>query len=159
MDAAQLTQLFSQVQFYQMTVNESAIARAWLIRHQGEFDEIEFNPQMGTPPDLGPGFDAVTQQQAARLMAKRSDIIASRGDEATIVEVKPRLSFSALGQLLGYRLLYHLAHPEFRKIHLVAIGHGASIDTLEVLMAYGVNVELFPDVTLVGVRFGGQAAG
>jgi len=154
MTPVELQRLLSVTQYPQMTVNESVISRAWLMKHGLDFDRVEFNSLLGNSIELGPEVDEVTRRQAAQISAKRSDIIAWHGNEATIVEVKPRLSFSALGQLLGYRLLFHLEHPEITNIHLVAIGHDASVDTPEVLLAHGAHVELFPNVTLIGARFG-----
>ena len=151
--ADQAAAILGQTRFDQMAVNESIIARAWLLAHWHELDRVDFNANLGNAIELGPEFDATTKRQAAILSQKRADIIAYHGDEATIVEVKTRLSFSALGQLLGYQLLFELEHPEIKKVNLVAIGHSASIDTAEVLQAHGVHLELFPNVTLMGVGY------
>lgn len=141
--------LLSLTQFPQMTVNESTIVHQWLLAHADEYDDVEFNPRVGNSLQLGPGFSQTIRDQAAKLSQKRIDILAFKGNEVTIVEVKLRLSLSALGQLLGYSLLYRLEHPDVADIHLVAIAHDALIDAAEVLQAHGVHVETYPNVSLV----------
>lgn len=154
MQQAELSRLLSISQYSQMTLQESAIARAWLEKHGAYYDRVQFNPYLGNSVELGPEYDEATRRQAQVLFQKRPDILAWRGETVTIVEIKPRLGFAALGQLLGYRLLYQVANPDVPSVDLVAIGHSASIDTPEVLMAYGVSVELFHGLKLIGVEGG-----
>jgi len=130
----------------QMTADESNIARAWLLQHWQELDRIDFNHQLGNSVEIPDGTDEATRRQAEASSKKRADLIAWHGDEATIVEVKPRLYLAALGQLLGYQLLFHLEHPEVKTVHLVAIARDATPDAKELLIAHGVHVELFPNV-------------
>lgn len=141
--------LLSLTRFPQMTVNESSIVHQWLLAHADEYDDVDFNPHVGNSLSLGPEYDETTQRQAALLSQKRIDILAFKGNEVTIIEVKLRISLSALGQLLGYSLLYQMEHPETGAVHLVAIAHDALIDAAEVLQAHGVHVELYPNVALV----------
>lgn len=146
--------LLSLVQFPQMTVNESAIAHAWLMEHADEFDDVEFNRRVGNSLELGPEYDAATQRQAALLSQKRIDIIGFSGNAVTIVEVKLRISLSAMGQLMGYAVLWQAENPGTSEISMVAIGHDALIDVVEVLQAHGIAVELFPNVALARLSYG-----
>lgn len=132
------------VQFPQMPVLESYVAREWIKANIDNLDAIDFNVRLGDGLDLGPNYDDATRLQAKLLSQKRADIVARIGDTVTLVEVKDRLSLSAMGQLLGYRTLYQLAHPEVAEVKLLAIGRDASQDVPEVLRAHGVSVQLFP---------------
>ena len=154
MDAARKAYLLSLTQYPQMTVNESAIVRAWLTAHADEYDDVDFNVRVGTSLDLGPGYSDATRQQAALLSQKRIDIVGYKGADVTIVEVKLRVALSALGQLLGYSILWQVEHPETAHVNLVAIGNSALLDAVELLHAHGVTVELFPDVTLATLPYG-----
>ena len=146
--------LLSLVQLPQMTVNESAIAHQWLMEHADEYDDVDFNVRVGNSLELGPEYDEATQRQAALLSQKRIDIVGFNGNAVTIVEVKLRISLSALGQLLGYALLWQAENPGTSEITLEAIGHDALIDAVEVLQAHGVQVELFPNVALKTLNYG-----
>lgn len=146
--------LLSLTQFPSMTVNESAVAHAWLEKHADEWDDVDFNVRLGSALDLGPGFSDATQAQAALLTQKRADMVATRATTALIVEIKIRVSLAALGQLLGYQVLWRVEHPETTDVQLEAIGNSALLDVVEVLQAHGVRVELFPDVTLARLPYG-----
>jgi len=146
--------LLSLIQFPQMTVNESAIVHAWLLQFADSFDDVQFNVRVGNSIELGPGYDEATQRQAALLSQKRIDIVGFSGNSVTIVEVKLRISLSALGQLLGYALLWQAENPTVEQINLVAIGHDALIDVAEILQAHGIAVYLYPNVALATLTYG-----
>lgn len=148
MDKAILSQLIRQEKYPQMTATESIITRQWIIKHGAEFDAIDFNHRVGNSVELGPEFDDTTRRQAQLLSQKRLDILACSGTEVTIVEVKVRVALGALGQLLGYQLLWKQDHPETTAVHLVAIAYDALVDVEAVLQAYGVDVELFRNLTV-----------
>lgn len=154
MTDARYNYLLDQTQYPSMTANESQIARAWIKEHGREFDDVDFNVRLGTSLELGEGFSAATRAQAAILSQKRADIIAYRADGVAIIEVKLRVSLGALGQLLGYSVLYRSEFPNDTNIQLIAIGHDALLDVVEVLQAHGVHVELFPNVALAQLPLG-----
>lgn len=149
MDQATLQQLITATQYPAMTAVESTIARQWIMAHGAEYDSIEFNCRVGNSVELGPEFDDTTRRQAMLLSQKRIDVLARLGSEVTIVEVKVRASLGTLGQLLGYQLLYRQDHPEATAVHLVAIAYDALVDVEAVLQAYGVDVELFPNLEVI----------
>lgn len=153
MTAARKAYLLSLVQFPSMTVNESAVAHAWLVMHADEWDDVEFNVRVGSQLELGAGYSETTRAQAALLSQKRIDIVATRGNDYAIIEVKIRVSLAALGQLLGYSVLWRVEHPSAITIQLVAIGHDALLDVVEMLQAHGVHVELFPNVALATLPY------
>lgn len=146
--------LLSLVQYPAFTVNESAVARAWIVKHADEWDDVQFNVRVGSHAELGPGYSDATREQARLVTQKRVDMVATRGADVAIVEAKIRLSLSALGQLLGYAILWRTDFPDVANINLVAIGHDALLDVVEVLQAHGVSVELFPNVALVTLPSG-----
>jgi hypothetical protein len=154
MTPARKAYLLSLTQYPSMTANESAIARAWLARHADEWDDCEFNVRLGSSLELGPDYSDATRAQAAIVTQKRADLVATRGDAALIIEVKIRVALAALGQLIGYQVLWRVEHPETRTIELEAIGHDALLDVVEILQAHGVAVELFPNVALAQLPYG-----
>lgn len=127
-----------------MTEEHERIARAWFDKHCREFDEVEFQVHLGTQLDIGPSFDADTRERAALSSQKRADIVVSNKDVVTIVEVKERITIGALGQALGYAVLWHAEHPDTRRVESVVIGSYIALDVAELLQAHGVQVELFP---------------
>lgn len=133
-------------QYPHMQRLESSIAREWIRKHGAEWDTIDFDVNLGTGVELGPGFDETMRTQATKLTQKRADMIARRGKTANIIEVKRRVDFGPMGQLLGYATLYHADFPDTTDLQLTAIGFTALNDAVEVLHAHGINVETFPNL-------------
>jgi len=127
-----------------LSLPETRIAREYLTAHAGEFETVEFQVRLGQQVDIGPQYGEEYRRMAALSSQRRADLVALAADVVTIVEVKERISLSALGQLLGYRTLWQAEHPDGRRVVLVVIGSGLSPDAPEVLTAYGVHVEVFP---------------
>src|SRR5438105_5821591 len=90
---------------------EIILLRNWLARHEAEYDRFDYNFRVGQGSDPGPNFPQYIRDQAILNTQKRIDAIAWKGTHATIIEVKDRAGFSALGQILGYRPLFQLAFP------------------------------------------------
>jgi len=132
-----------------MTVLESEIVRAWLKLHHTEFDSVGFNIRMGTGQLLPIGTDPAIQKMAIDLTQKRADIVALKGADVTIVEVKIRLALQSLGQLLGYSTIWKAEHPVVGNVRLVAIARDAVLDAPDVLMAFGVTVETFGSASVI----------
>jgi hypothetical protein len=139
-----LGQLLVQLQYPGMTFVESEITRAWLNRRGAEYDAIDFNVRMGDGVLLGEEHSAEIRRMATLLTQKRADIVARQGDQITLVEVKVRIAFPVIGQLIGYRELYRKDHPEAVAIKLLAIGRSVVQDAGEIIEAQGIRIETFP---------------
>jgi len=144
MDIDQVNALLAQPTYNQMTANESALARAWLGRHAADYDAIGFNVRLGDGVTLPFEADQSIQRQARLSTQRRADIIATKPNHATIVELKSTLNEEALLQLQIYQSLYSAEHPEVESIQLTAAGYAIDPNTRKLLRAYGVTVELYP---------------
>lgn len=130
--------------FYpERTDRESTIIRDWLLAHGAEYDRFSFSVRVGegqTPnPDDLPG----VQRSVAFSTKKRIDVLAWRGAQPTIVEVKERVTPAVLGQLLTYRQLFLEENPDALEPILVAIGRTSDPDTIRALNTQGVSVFLY----------------
>lgn len=147
----ELALLLNQPKFDGLQTSESEVLRAWIVNHAAEFDRIAFNVRIGTGLAMPEDTEPAIQKMAIDLTQKRADCIAQRGDMVAIVEVKLRLTMTTLGQLLGYSTIWKAENPDTRTVKLYAVGRDARLDAPDVLMAYGVNVELFPTVSTITV--------
>jgi|SRR5579864_7048629 len=127
------------------TDGESAVIRAYLLAHLNEFDSIVFGKRVGQgqPPD--PTHLPSIQKQTTINTQKRIDILAMRGRQPVIVEVKQSVTPAALGQILTYRHHYLEDTPDAPEPELVVVGRTSDADTLAALNAHGVTVILYPD--------------
>lgn len=71
------------------------------------------------------------------------------GGETWILEIKPRASFSALGQLLGYAVLYMAERRPPRPPRLGVIAERTQPDLAGVLLNFGIELFLVGPVDQV----------
>jgi hypothetical protein len=139
-----LGQLLVQIQYPAMTYVESQIARAWLNRHGAEYDEVLFNVRVGEGVDPGDEYAAEIREMAIKLTQKRADMVARAGDQVDLIEVKVRIAFPVIGQLVGYRALWQRQHPELPVRRLLAIGRSVVPDAADIIESQGIQIETFP---------------
>src|SRR5579864_6652767 len=108
MDDTSWNRLLQQLQYPGMPKPESDITRAWIRKYGQVYDRLDFNAKLGQGAEIQPGISDATAAQFTALTKKRADIIAYKANTVDILEVKPRMSLSALGQLLGYQHLWQL---------------------------------------------------
>ena len=146
MTPIELAALLAQPQYPAMTRLESEITRAWLRLFGIAYDRIEFNVRLGEGVELGEGFSEQTRQAALLSTQKRADVIAWLVGQPDVVEVKDRISLGAIGQLLGYQLLWNREHPDETIGNLLVIGRNMMPGIDVALRQYAIAWLLFPDV-------------
>src|SRR5262245_35679605 len=85
------------------TDGESAVIREYLLEHLQEFDRLIFGKRVGQGEPPNPDHPPAIQQQTRLNTQKRIDLLAYRGRQPIIIEVKQRVTPAALGQILTYR--------------------------------------------------------
>lgn len=131
-----------------LTNVESAIGKAWLVKHQADYESVEFNLRLGAGVKMPPGTPVYILEAAKAGTTKRTDMILHHGSDIAIVEIKKRINLGSLGQLLGYRSLYLTDHPATGHIDLVAAGLTVQADIEPILRNAGIAIELFPNAAL-----------
>jgi len=109
---------------------EIVIFKAWWAQHFAEYDTADFNVRVGTGFDPGDKFDASVRTSMIANSQRRIDALLQRAGLLTIVEVKYRATPLAIGQLLCYRELYMLLHPEVTSIRLLLLCFQIDSDTI-----------------------------
>jgi hypothetical protein len=146
-DAATLNNLLVQMRYPGMPKAESDITRAWIRKHGADYDGFAFNVRLGQGPDIQPGIDPATAQQFAKIGRKRVDIAASVQHKVDLVEVKPTMSFSGVGQLLGYLHLWQQTYPEIPVRRLIAVASYVDDEVKQLLINHGIEFEVLqPEV-------------
>jgi hypothetical protein len=107
---AQLLQS-DRIKFPGLLPREILVLRSWLRLHEAEYDRFDFNLRLGAGFDPGPTFPDNIRKMAIANTQKRVDAVAYNGMEVTLIEVKDRAGFSAIGQLVGYFHMWRAAHP------------------------------------------------
>ena len=137
--------------FYpERTDGESAVIRDFLLNHINDFDRLQFSVRIGEGVAPDPSLPESTQRQASFNSKKRIDILAWRGNAPTIVEVKQRVTPASLGQILTYRHLWMVEHPDAPEPNLVVVGRTSDKDTLQSLAAHGITTYIYEGATAAG---------
>lgn len=127
------------------TDGESAVIRAYLLDNLASFDSITFGKRVGKgePPD--PALLPAIQQQVVLNTQKRIDLLAYRGRQPIIIEIKQRVTPSSLGQILTYRHHFLEDNADAPEPELVVVGRESDADTIAALNAHNVSVVLYPE--------------
>lgn len=144
-DETQFSLLLIRKAYPERTDGESAVIRAFLMEHLHEFNRIVFGKRVGQgePPD--PTHLPAIQRQTTLNTQKRIDILAYRGAQPIIIEVKQRVTPAALGQILTYRHHFVEENPDAPEPELYIVGRQSDADTNAALGAHNITVFLYPD--------------
>lgn len=132
------------MKFYpERTDGESAVIRDFLLEHIDDYDSLDFSVRVGEglPPD--PTHLPGVQRQTRFNSQKRIDLLAWRGQQPVIVEVKQRVTPASLGQILTYRHHWMQEHADAPEPELVVVGRASDPDTIASLNAHGVTVFVY----------------
>lgn len=131
-----------------MAPREIIIFKNWLGLYQQNYDRFDYNVRLGSGFDPGPDVEDALRKQWIMNTQKRADAVAYKGNQATLIEVKDRFGFSAMGQLLGYFPLYVAAHPSDPKPLMLAVSNRFVGDIVPALTQHGI------EINTVGADFG-----
>jgi hypothetical protein len=139
----QYRDLLSRRYFPERTGRETVLMREWIKAHADEYDYLQFSVRLGSPFPVQPEHLQGIQISAWHSYAKRIDLLAWRGEQPWLYEVKERVTHYALGQLETYRYLFLKERPGVPDPFLGVIGRTSDPDTIEALQAAGVTVYLY----------------
>lgn len=129
------------------TDGESFVIRAFLLEHLREFDRVQFSKRVGHGIVPDPAHPEKVQENTVFSSMLRIDILAWRGPQPVIIEVKQRVTPASLGQILTYRHHFVEEFPAAPEPELLVVGREAVPDAVVALQAHGVTVYLYPDAT------------
>lgn len=121
---------------------EIIVLRAWLRLHEAEYERFDYNVRIGTGFDPGPTVSQSIREMAIANSQKRIDAVAYRPNQVTLIEVKDRAGFSAVGQLVGYLHMWQADHPEAPRPRLLLVANRTQDDIPLVASGAGIDIEL-----------------
>jgi hypothetical protein len=139
------------MKFYpERTDGESAVIRDFLLDHIDEYDAVDFSVRVGEGIAPDPTHLPGVQRQTVLNSKKRIDVLAWRGPQPVIVEVKQRVTPASLGQILTYRTLWLEENPDGLDPELIVVGRTSDPDTIRSLTAHGVTVYIYDPADTAG---------
>jgi len=116
-----------------MMPEDAPVWRGYLAVHEGEDVTYEYDVKVGTPIDGLGDMPEPFAANAELLSKKRIDVVAETPDAIFIIEIKDEASWSAIGQALGYRLLYTRDFEPEKPVVPVVVARTFSPDLIYIL--------------------------
>jgi hypothetical protein len=104
---------------------------------------FDYNFRIGNGFDPGPTWPEEQRRNAILNSQKRIDALAYRGGRVTIIEVKDRATFAAVGQIVAYNVLWQREFPTVGIEQLVIVCNRADPDTIDAAQKIGIRVDIF----------------
>lgn len=114
----------------------------WLSKHRGEDFSCDYDVSVGDGRDPA-GFTSPWDRALWRaLTVKRIDVVVTVPGGLLLVEVKPVLNMSGLGQILGYLHLYKCDHPGALRVSPVLVCGKTDPELEPVYASNSIRVEI-----------------
>ena len=131
-------------EFKHMLPRDAKLWQRFLFHHQDYFERFDYDVRVGDGVDIGPGFPDFAVTQAKLLTQKRIDAVGYHGTEIWVIEAKPDAGLSALGQLLGYRVLWNNQYPQQPVTYLAIVTDFLGPDEITFYEHYGIKTYELP---------------
>ena len=125
-----------------MKADETAVWERFLNRMPWSVENIMYDVRLGEGAAVSEGVPDWVKHMAWALSTKRVDVIVETPLEFIIIEVKRRGALSAIGQLLGYLVLFNRQYRPQKRVRLALICERIAPDMEPVLLEYGIETYL-----------------
>lgn len=125
-----------------MKKDEAATWDRFLARMPWQVENIMYDVRLGEGARVSEGVPEWVKHMAWALSTKRVDAIVETLLEFIIVEVKPRGALSAVGQLLGYLVLFNKQYRPQKRVRLALVCERIAPDMAPILLEYGIETFL-----------------
>lgn len=123
-----------------MAPNDTQIWTRFIQQNPSAFDAVAYDVAVGEGASFDTVVNPATGGSVARLYQRRIDVIGRKDDNYVIIEVKPRASTAAIGQVKAYTKLFNRDYGE-RVVATALIVTDSLLPEMEVLAKdEGVNL-------------------
>lgn len=106
------------------------------------YEDVAYDVSVGAGPDFDTSLGDSPDATALNLYLKKIDVVGKKGTRIDIIELKPNAGASALGQVLGYVVLYKRDVSALPEPRPVLITDRARIDLPHLAESMGVTLIL-----------------
>jgi len=122
-----------------LSTEDIPIWETFLKKHPDFYESVAYDVHVGTGSLPPSHLDETTKSMWTRLTQKRIDVLGQRDDRIDIIEVKPVLRPSAVGQVLTYKNLFDQQFSPKRPTRAVILFQIAQPDMIQT--AEKLNIE------------------
>jgi hypothetical protein len=123
-----------------MSPDDQRVWRRFLLLHPSKFEAFRYDVRVGSGQFAWDGPEANPPAEWLAIAAKRIDVVAQRHGTTCIIEVKPRASMSAIGQVLSYRDLYAAKEKPSTPLECWVVCEYRDEDLIPTYLRHGIGV-------------------
>jgi hypothetical protein len=109
------------IKFPHLAPEDEKIWRRFIDQNPLFFSSVDYDFRVGEGRDYSEFPDDIYKKDMIHLSQKRIDVIGYKLNEAYIIELKPKATFSAIGQVIGLTELYKRENPTNPNVKSVII--------------------------------------
>lgn len=94
-----------------MAATDAPIWSRFIVANPAAFDAVAYDVAVGEGASFDTVVNPLTGGHVGRLYQRRIDVVAKKDDKYFIIELKPRASTSAIGQVKGYAKIFARDFP------------------------------------------------
>lgn len=125
-----------------MKSDEAAVWDRFLAKIPFKVVNVLYDVRLGEGTVVAEGVPEWVKSMAWALSTKRVDAIVETPLEFILVEVKDRGALSAVGQLLGYLVLFNKQYRPQKRVRLALVCAAIAPDMAPILKEYGIETYL-----------------
>jgi len=123
-----------------MSPQDFPLWNKFLTEHGAEFKGFDYDVKIGEGVKPLTPVPNYLEKDLADLTKKRIDAVGYQSDGVQLFEVKPRAGTAALGQLLGYKVLYNSTFPNNKVKALVLVTSYLNQDEIQYYNSYNITI-------------------
>lgn len=108
------------------------------------YRSLWYNVRLGGQSAYSASWSPAVGRMASDLSAYRIDVVGDAGDHWDLIEVKDRSSLAAVGQLLGYQIIWRRNPPDDRPTRLIFVAPHITPELSIVLAELGIGAVIAP---------------
>ena len=121
---------------------EGLVWERFLARMPWEVVRMAYDVRLGEGARVAEGVPDWVRRMAWALSTKRVDVLVETPREFIIVEVKARAALSAVGQLLGYLVLFQQQYRPEKRVRLAIVCEHVAPDMGPIVNEYGIEIHV-----------------
>lgn len=137
--------------FPHLLAEDSDLWAVWLEHHGDEYERFEYDVRVGFGYDPGRGVPMEYRSMARDLSTRRIDAIGFQAHWIELFEVTRLVGFKAVGQYIGYPILYNLTGRTNLRLRMSLVTAAIGGDMEQILRTIGARTYLV-DVAAGTVR-------
>lgn len=126
--------------YSRLSSNDAKIWHDFILQNPKKYKQVAYDVLVGTGSIVDEDTSDIYQIDYSDLTKKRIDVVGFTDDFIDIIEIKPRASGSALGQVLNYLRLYQSTYLPKIPVFPVIITDSLSPDDVPLFQEFKVTV-------------------